>query len=103
CSGIAARSLTESERRLTGLGAFYEGEHAELADRHDQMHSALHRLAGSPAEATLPDLLRLRLDGAEVGPAATRPEAVPCGGVGVATGHSPHRPKRQAAFIPVQS
>lgn len=103
CSGIAARSLTESERRLTGLGAFYEGEHAELADRHDQMHSALHRLAGSPAEATLPDLLRLRLDGAEVGPAATRLEAVLCGGMGFATGASANRRMREAAFLPVQS
>lgn len=103
CSGIAARSLTESAGRLEGLGAFYADEHAALVGRHDHMHSELHRLAADPTGAALADLLLLRLDGAEIGPAATRLEAVLCGGMGYAQGAPANRRMREAAFLPVQS
>lgn len=103
CSGVAARSVTDAVGRLEGLGAFYAGEHAALATRHERMHSALHRLAASPGEAALPDLLLLRLDGAEIAPAATRLEAILCGGMGYAHGAPANRRMREAAFLPVQS
>lgn len=103
CSGVAARSLTEAEGRLKGLGEFYADEHTELATRHDHMHSELHRVAAEPVDAELEDLLRLRLDGAEIGPSATRLEAVLCGGMGYAQGAPANRRMREAAFLPVQS
>lgn len=103
CSGVAARSITGAEGRLRGLGAFSADEHSALAARHEHMHSELHRLAASPAEATLADLLLLRLDGAEIAPAATRLEAVLCGGMGYAKGAPANRRMREAAFLPVQS
>lgn len=103
CSGVAARSLTEAEGRLEGLGAFYSDEHGELAARHEHMHAELHRLGATPTGATLGDLLLLRLDGAEIAPAATRLEAVLCGGMGYAQAAPANRRMREAAFLPVQS
>lgn len=103
CSGVGARSLTEAEGRLEGLGAYYSDEHTALAGRHEHMHSELHRIAAAPAEATLTDLLLLRLDGAEIAPAATRLEAILCGGMGYAQGAPANRRMREAAFLPVQS
>ena len=103
CSGVAARSVTESEGRLEGLGAFYSDEHSELAGRHEHMHSELHRLAAAPGEAALSELLLLRLDGAEIAPAVTRLEAVLCGGMGYAQNAPANRRMREAAFLPVQS
>lgn len=103
CSGVAARSLTEAEGRLEGLGAFYTDEHDELAQRHRHMHAELHRLGATPATAALRDLLLLRLDGAEIAPAATRLEAVLCGGMGYAQAAPANRRMREAAFLPVQS
>lgn len=103
CSGVGARSLTEAEGRLRGLGEFYSDEHAGLSVRHDHMHSELHRLAAAPGDGSLPDLLLLRLDGAEVAPAATRLEAILCGGMGYAQGAPANRRMREAAFLPVQS
>lgn len=103
CSGVGARSLTEAEGRLEGLGAFYSDEHEALAGRHEHMHSELHRLAGIQDTATLTDLLLLRLDGAEIAPAATRLEAILCGGMGYAQAAPANRRMREAAFLPVQS
>ena len=103
CSGVAARSVTEAEGRLEGLGAFYTDEHTALAVRHEHMHSELHRLAGATERATLSDLLLLRLDGAEIAPAATRLEAILCGGMGYAQAAPANRRMREAAFLPVQS
>ena len=103
CSGVAARSVTEAAGRLEGLGAFYSDEHSALAARHHHMHSELHRLASGPGEAALADLLLLRLDGAEIAPAATRLEAILCGGMGYAQGAPANRRMREAAFLPVQS
>lgn len=103
CSGVAARSVTEAEGRLHGLGAFYADEHAALAGRHDHMHAELHRMAANPDDAQLADLLLLRLDGAEIAPSATRLEAVLCGGMGYAQGAPANRRMREAAFLPVQS
>ncbi|MCT2263502.1 MULTISPECIES: acyl-CoA dehydrogenase family protein [Dietzia] len=103
CSGVAARALTEAEGRLEGLGAFYSDEHTDLAARHAHMHSELHRLGSAPHEASLKDLLLLRLDGAEIAPAATRLEAVLCGGMGYAQAAPANRRMREAAFLPVQS
>ncbi|MDX2355811.1 acyl-CoA dehydrogenase family protein [Dietzia sp. PP-33] len=103
CSGVAARSVTEAERRLEGLGAFSAEEHAALAARHEHMHSELHRLAARPGEATLTELLLLRLAGTEIAPAATRLEAILCGGMGYAQGAPANRRMREAAFLPVQS
>ena len=103
CSGVAARSLTEAEGRLEGLGAFYSEEHGELAARHGHMHAELHRLAANPTKAALGDLLLLRLDGAEIAPAATRLEAILCGGMGYAQAAPANRRMREAAFLPVQS
>ena len=95
--------LTEAEGRLEGLGAFYSDEHTDLAARHAHMHSELHRLGSAPHEASLQDLLLLRLDGAEIAPAATRLEAVLCGGMGYAQAAPANRRMREAAFLPVQS
>ncbi|MEH6818772.1 acyl-CoA dehydrogenase family protein [Dietzia psychralcaliphila] len=103
CSGVAARSVTEAEGRLEGLGAFSADEHSALAARHEHMHSELHRLAARPGEGALVDLLLLRLDGAEIAPAATRLEAILCGGMGYAQGAPANRRMREAAFLPVQS
>lgn len=103
CSGVGARSLTEAEGRLEGLGAFYSDEHEALAGRHEHMHSELHRLAAAQHRASLTDLLLLRLDGAEIAPAATRLEAILCGGMGYAQGAPANRRMREAAFLPVQS
>lgn len=103
CSGVAARSLTEAEGRLQGLGVFYADEHEALAVRHEHMHAELHRMAAAPEDAQLADLLLLRLDGAEIAPSATRLEAVLCGGMGYAQGAPANRRMREAAFMPVQS
>ncbi len=103
CSGVAARSVLEADGRLEGLGAFYSDEHEALASRHDHMHAELHRLAADPARASLADLLLMRLDGAEIAPAATRLEAILCGGTGYAQGAPANRRMREAAFLPVQS
>lgn len=103
CSGVAARSLTEVEGLLGGLGAFSADEHSALVDRHEHMHSELHRLASRPGEGALVDLLLLRLDGAEIAPAATRLEAILCGGMGYAQDAPANRRMREAAFLPVQS
>ena len=67
------------------------------------MHSELHRLAAIQDKATLTDLLLLRLDGAEIAPAATRLEAILCGGMVYAQAAPANRRMREAAFLPVQS
>lgn len=103
CCGIAGRALAESAGRLTGLGEFSADEHARLVEEHAGMRESLHRAAGDPHGQSLGDLLRLRLTGAELGPAATSLEARLAGGLGYARNSPANRRFREAAFLPVQS
>jgi len=103
CAGITGESLRQSADRLTGLGAQFAAEHAELTREYDSLHGRLYGYATAPDEVAAADLIRLRLDGSRLAGAATRLEVTLRGGAGYAVGSPTNRRFREAAFLPVQS
>lgn len=103
CLGVTGTAVGESGRRLDGLGAQFRGEYRLLADRYTAARDALYGYA-TDAHTTPPaDLLRLRLDAAQLAVEATRLESTLRGGAGYALHCDTNRRFREAAFLPVQS
>lgn len=103
CAGITGESLRHSADRLTGLGAQFAAEHAELSREYESLHGRLYAYATAPDEVPGAELIRLRLDGSRLAGAATRLEVTLRGGAGYAVGSPTNRRFREAAFLPVQS
>lgn len=103
CAGITGESLRQSADRLTGLGAQFATEHAELTREYESLRGRLYGYATAPDEVSAADLILLRLDGSRLAGAATRLEVTLRGGAGYAVGSPTNRRFREAAFLPVQS
>jgi alkylation response protein AidB-like acyl-CoA dehydrogenase len=89
--------------RLTGLNATFADEAAALQARHTSVRERLLAHCAQPQAAAIPDLLRLRLDGAQTAGEAARLETTVCGGAAYAIGSPVNRRLREAAFLPIQS
>lgn len=103
CSGITRAALAECEQLLTGLGKQFESEYRSFAREFDSLRSRLHDYASNVAGVSRHDLIRLRLDGANLAVAATRLESTLRGGAGYVTKSATNRRFREAAFLPIQS
>lgn len=103
CVGLAGESLHGVSSRLTGLNAMFADEAAVLRARHTSIRERLLAYCAKPQAAAIPDLLRMRLDGAQTAGEAARLEATVCGGAGYAIGSPVNRRLREAAFLPIQS
>ncbi|WP_338856194.1 acyl-CoA dehydrogenase [Gordonia hongkongensis] len=106
CAGLARTCLDNARGGLVGVNSVFAGEVDALGGKLALVRSAMTRTAhgvGGPLEATRPELLSMRLAGAEVACAAAGLEARTAGGKGYASRSGASRRFREAAFIPVQS
>lgn len=105
CWGLAARSLDEASRSLTGpTSEVFAPEHRALRDELSRIEAALEKLTGS-LDRSLPirDWVEVRLQAAKLAGAATRLESKLAGGRGYTTDSATARRLREAAFLPIQS
>lgn len=106
CWGLAARSLHEAARRLTGpINEVFAPEHRAFVAELVRIEAALEQLAGSLAldPAPIREWVLIRLQAAELAGAATRLESKLVGGSGFTTQSATARRLREAAFLPIQS
>jgi alkylation response protein AidB-like acyl-CoA dehydrogenase len=103
CTGLTRRSLAEATHRVTGLNAELAGELTEQQAELAALRERMTRFARSSREATIGDLLRLRLAASHAAIAATRLEATVRGGAGYLAASGTSRRLREAAFLPIQS
>lgn len=106
CWGLAARSLHEAARRLTGpIQEVFAPEHRALHAELTRIEGALEQLAGSLAAEPSPirEWVLIRLQAAQLAGAATRLESKLVGGSGFTTESATARRLREAAFLPIQS
>ncbi|MET0411241.1 MAG: acyl-CoA dehydrogenase family protein [Polyangiaceae bacterium] len=106
CWGLAARSLHEAARRLTGpINEVFVPEQRALVTELARIEAALEQLAGSLAVAPSPirEWVLIRLQAAQLAGAATRLESKLVGGSGFTTESATARRLREAAFLPIQS
>lgn len=103
CSGISGTAVAESAELLSGLGAEFAESHADASDALTHLRDRLYSYALDPGAVSMRDLIRLRLDGADLAMTATRLEVTLRGGAGYAHSSATNRRFREAAFLPVQS
>jgi alkylation response protein AidB-like acyl-CoA dehydrogenase len=103
CVGVTGAALGAAGKATDTLASQFDGEVAELTATADRNRQRLYEFASAPVEANLVDVIRLRLDAANVAVAATRLESALAGGQGYRTGTAANRRFREAAFLPVQS
>lgn len=106
CVGLARTCLTNARAGLVGVNAVFAGEVDTLSGKLALVRSTMNRTAhgvGGALEATRPELLSMRLAGAECVNGAAALEARTAGGKGYASRSGASRRFREAAFIPVQS
>lgn len=106
CVGLAETCLTQARAGLVGVNAVFAGEVDALSGKLALVRSTMFRSAyavGTPLQASRPELLSMRLAGAEVAGAAAALEARTAGGKGYASRSGASRRFREAAFLPVQS
>ena len=107
CSGVTGESLDAARDRLTGVGAVYAGDHADLAARYGDLRERLHgyaaQEAATPGTVAVRDLIALRLESTTLATAGTRLGLALDGGRGYATASATNRRFREASFLPVQS
>lgn len=101
--GVTGTALTEAGTATDALAAQFDGDLAELTAAAEANRQRLYQFASAPAEAKLAEIIRLRLDAADVAVAATRLESALAGGQGYRSGTAANRRFREAAFLPVQS
>lgn len=106
CWGLAARSLHEAARRLTGpIQEVFAPEHRALVVELSRIEAVLERLASALDMAPSPivEWVLVRLQAAQLAGAATRLESKLVGGSGFTTESATARRLREAAFLPIQS
>ncbi len=103
CVGVTGAALTAAGRVTDGLAAQFDGDLADLKAQAQRNRRRLYEFASAPGEIELADVIRLRLDAANVAVAATRLESALAGGQGYRAGTAANRRFREAAFLPVQS
>lgn len=103
CTGLAVRSAREAGRHTGGPNTALSGEVGAATERVADVRRRLHDTAAAPARARPAELLRLRLDAAEIATRATRAEATVRGGAGYLAGSPVSRRLREAAFLPIQA
>ena len=103
CTGAGRAALDASESALTGINEVFAGEVAALRSDHRSVRTRLYDFSADPAAQGPADLIRLRLDAAQVAVRAARLEATLRGGAGYATGSASNRRFREIAFLPIQS
>ncbi|MEZ0052362.1 alkylation response protein AidB-like acyl-CoA dehydrogenase [Mycobacterium sp. MAA66] len=103
CVGVTGTALTAAANVNDQLAAQFAGDLADLTARAEDDRLRLDEFASAPEEVDLADVIRLRLDAANVAVAATRLESALAGGQGYRAGTAANRRFREAAFLPVQS
>ncbi|MUL48627.1 acyl-CoA dehydrogenase [Mycobacterium sp. CBMA293] len=103
CVGVSGAALDAAERVTDPLAAQFDGDRADLAAGAARNRRILYEFASAPDEVNVADVIRLRLDAANVAVAATRLESALAGGQGYRAGTAANRRFREAAFLPVQS
>lgn len=103
CTGSGRAALEGAQAVLSGTNEVFAGEYAELRAEHDSVRTRLYDFAADPAAPGPAELIRLRLEAAQVAVRASRLEATLRGGAGYATGSAANRRFREIAFLPIQS
>lgn len=103
CVGVARAALTAAAEAHTGPLAQFGTELEDASARTADIRSRLYGWAADPGAATVPELIRLRLDSARAAVDVTRLELSLTGGAGYTLGSAANRRFREAAFLPVQS
>ncbi|MGV0834001.1 acyl-CoA dehydrogenase family protein [Mycolicibacterium thermoresistibile] len=103
CTGSGRAALDGAEAVLGGINEVFAGEVAELRSEHHSVRTRLYDFAADPAALGQADLIRLRLQAAQVAVRASRLEATLRGGAGYAMGSAANRRFREIAFLPIQS
>lgn len=102
CLGLARAALEAGGHGLSGLGAEFADDHADLTRRHERLTQTLLALADVP-DSSARDLLELRLGAGVLAREAVRVEAAVTGGRGYLASSPTARRLREAAFLPIQS
>jgi alkylation response protein AidB-like acyl-CoA dehydrogenase len=104
CWGLAHRALAEAAAALRGPGEALRDDLVMLQARLQEMGVSLYQLAagGCVSAATL-DLVRLRLEAAQLATAAVALELKAVGGRTYQLDHATNRRFREAAFLPIQA
>ena len=103
CVGVTGAALAAAGQATDALAAQFDGDLAGLAARADRNRRRLYEFAAAPNAVNVAEVIRLRLDAANVAGAATRLESALAGGLGYRAGTAANRRFREAAFLPVQS
>jgi alkylation response protein AidB-like acyl-CoA dehydrogenase len=101
--GATGTALTEAAAVTDALAAQFDGDLGELTATAEVNRRRLYEFAAAPAEVNMAEIIRLRLNAANVAVAATRLESALAGGQGYRSGTAANRRFREAAFLPVQS
>jgi alkylation response protein AidB-like acyl-CoA dehydrogenase len=114
CWGLAARSLLEAAPRVRGgITEVFAPDHEDLTTELDRIEreivgaltadEALRAASSTVAPPSIREVVKLRLDAAQLSGAATRLEAKVVGGRGYVVQSPTARRQREAAFLPIQS
>jgi alkylation response protein AidB-like acyl-CoA dehydrogenase len=104
CWGLAYRALVEARAALRGVNEVFGGDLEALEARAARLARALRAGANDRgAAAPIRELVKLRLDCAQLATAAVALEAKVVGGRGYATTSATARRVREAAFLPIQA
>lgn len=104
CLGLADRALEQTRASIGGVNDVFRSDLAELDDEAGRLAEAIQSgLRSGGAAIPIPDLVRLRLDGARLATAAVALEAKTMGGRGYVQFCPTARRLREAAFLPIQT
>lgn len=104
CWGLTQRSLAEARASLRGVNDIFRAELEELETRAAALGRMLHTsTADRGASVPIRDLVRTRLECAQLATAAVALEAKIVGGRGYVTTSGTARRLREAAFLPIQA
>lgn len=103
CVGLALRAAREAGNHTTGPNTELAEDVRAAAEVAASVDQRLHGLAAEPSAAGRAELLRLRLDAAEVATRATRLESTVRGGASYLALGEASRRLREGAFLPIQA
>jgi alkylation response protein AidB-like acyl-CoA dehydrogenase len=113
CWGLAARSLLEAAPGVRGgIAEVFAPDHQDLTTELDRIERGIvgaltadeaQRTTSRPVAPSILEVVKLRLDAAQLSGAATRLEAKVVGGRGYVVQSPTARRQREAAFLPIQS
>lgn len=103
CAGLAGASRRQAAERISGLNEQFAPDFDDVAARHDSVRERLFAYGREPHAPSAAELLRLRLDAAQLAGDATRLESAVAGGGGYVATSGTSRRLREGAFLPVQA